>query len=456
MRHRIWAALALAAGLCTGAAPSALAAPPAATPFSAHSDKLFLAREGVAFSQFPSSSRLVDVVGVGVTRAGTSAQWTAKSDAAWLTVTASGDTGQTLRLVADPQGLGPDAFYAATVTVRTTASSAFQDTERIQVGLWVGSTDPQTVTVTQNATSIAANPVLPLAYVTDGGSTIQVYDVYGGTLKRSFQNVAPTLGQMVPSDDGTRLFAVDTTNYRIVELDAKTGKALAHFALQGPVASDFSFAYARPGGFETLFAAGQPAINVATGKVVSNAVTTPYGFYDPLITASADGTRLAVVERGLDPGTLYTWDVTPKKDHLLVTLRQNGVTIEGENCQAMAMSSDGTRLYTACGWPYQFDVYDWGTLQQVQTLVAATYPNNAVFDSDNDFVGGLDGLYDAYDVYVFDKRGFLVSQVATTAESYNNGQADNAMAVSGDSMRVISVTDWVFNNVQTLMFRNLH
>jgi hypothetical protein len=121
----------------------------------------------------------------------------------------------------------------------------------------------------------------------------------------------------------------------------------------------------------------------------------------------------------------------------------------------MAISPDGSHLYPACGAPYEFDVYDATTLAQVQTLPATNYPNNAVLDSNGDFVGGLNGIYDADDVYVYDPTGYLLGVVPTTSSSYYEGQGNDLMAVSGDSSRVISATGAVYNRNQTLMFRNL-
>ena len=119
------------------------------------------------------------------------------------------------------------------------------------------------------------------------------------------------------------------------------------------------------------------------------------------------------------------------------------------------MTPDGSRIYPACGAPYEFDVYDGATLRQVQTLPAVPYPNNAVIDVDGNFVGGVDGLYETDDVFKFNRGGFLIGTVPTTSQSYSNGQGSNQMVVSGDATRVVSATESVFSPTQTLMFRSL-
>jgi hypothetical protein len=121
----------------------------------------------------------------------------------------------------------------------------------------------------------------------------------------------------------------------------------------------------------------------------------------------------------------------------------------------LAISPDGSNAYPACGWPYEFDVFDVDTLLQVQTLYATNYPNNAVIDSNGDFVGGLNGLYAASDVYVFDPTGFLLEAVPALSQGSAAGQQNNALATSGDSRRVVTATGAVYNATQTLMFRNL-
>jgi len=417
-------------------------------------EKLFIPTDGVALSQFPSYNRLSQSVLIELTSDHEPINWTSTSNQTWLTATPSGMTGQLITLTATPGHLKQNTAHFAIVTVSSSDLGPTPVTATIRVSLWVGSTDPQTVTISQQTVSLAANPVEPWVYVSSGTPSIEVLNVYTGTAIATFSEVAPTIGQMIVSPNGYILFVVDTTNYKIIELNASTGAEIASFALDGPIASDFSFAYARPNAVGTLFAPGQSAINVATGNTVSEPISIGIPFYDPLIRATPDGTRLAIVERGLSPGSLYTFSVTGPAGVLTITEQQNA-TITGENCAALAFSSDGSRLYPACGYPYEFDVYDWSTLKQVQTLPAVPYPNNATFDSLGDFVGGVNGIYQTDDVFVFNTAGFLLGAIPTTSYSSSEGQGSDLLVTSGDSTRVISVTDVVYNSNQTLMFRNL-
>lgn len=410
---------------------------------------LFISVNGVAFSKFPSRSILSKSVAIGPQTVSGETCWQATSSAAWLHLQPSASN---LLLTAQPTGLQQNVSYLATVTVKSLPSG---QTTQIRVGLWVGSKNPATVTQSQPAASIAANPVQPVAYVSGGSTSVAVFNVYTGQRVRTFNPIAPTVGALVVSSDGTQLFAVDTTNYRILAISTATGTVSHTFQLVGPISSDFSFAYARPGGRPTLLAPGQSAIDVATGKAVSSPITSTSGFYDPLLVATPNGAKLAVVERGLSPGSLYTYSVSVASG--LLTIKQIGSTMtQGGNCQALAMTANGSRLYPACGWPYQFDVYDGTTLQQIQTLTGVPYPDDATIDSAGDFVGGADGVYQADDVFVFNPAGYEVGAVPTTSATYSSGQGDNLLATSGDSTRVITATPALYgSSSQTLVFRNL-
>jgi WD40 repeat protein len=253
---------------------------------------------------------------------------------------------------------------------------------------------------------------------------------------KSFPGIAPSIGQLQVSSDGTELFAVDTTNYKIIAVNARSGQILKSYALASPISSDFSFAYARPAGVPTLFAPGQAAIDVSTGNQVSFPLTGGF-FYDPFITATPDGSHLAIVERGLEPGSLYSYTVISDNGHLTIT-QINGSRLAGSNCPDVAISPDGSRLYPACGAPYEFDVYDFASLKQIQTLAATNYPNNAEFDSDGDFVGGVDGTSAAADIFVYDASGYNLGTIPLI--EYEQGQQNGLMKISGDSTRVISGT----------------
>ncbi len=435
--------IAVAFALAAGIVPAAIASPGAGVVATTGSARFFVAQDGVALSQFPSRSRLAAGVLVGTTEpVGTPGRWQASSSATWLSVTSHGRTGQKVQLTADPTGLATDTLYTATVTLKGTLGSSVRGSVPIRVALWIGSTDPVSRIVEHDAASLSANPVEPWVYVSDGSPDIDVFNVYNGRLIKSFPGIAPSIGELQISSDGTKLFAVDTTNYKIIAVNAKSGQILKSYALAGPISSYFSFTYARPAGVPTLFAPGQAAIDVATGNQVSDPIAE--SFVGAVITSTADGSHLAILD-----GILHSYTVISDNGYLTITAIKSA-PISGENCPDVAISPDGSRLYPACGWPYEFDVYDFVSLKQVQTLAATNYPDNAEFDSDGDFVGGIDGLYADADVYVYDLDGYNLGTVPLI--EYAQGQQNALMKISGDSTRVISGT---WNPSNQILFREM-
>jgi len=410
--------------------------------------KLFLSTDGLALSSFPHRYALRQTVRVIRTEGSQQVAWTAISNQPWLTVTASGVTGGKLKVEASPKELAKNQFYLAQVTVSTSGGD-FTDTETLNVGLWVGSSDPTTVTLSTNALTIAANPVEPFAYVANGGSSISEYNVYSGALVTTFQNVATNVGAMEVSSDGNTLFAADMSNNNIVALNASTGAQLGSYASGSTVDSWFNMAYARPYGQPAIYAMGGSIIAYPSGKVLAGGI--PNNYY---IAVTPDGRKLFAVDIGLSPSILAAFSFRARNGTFTLAPVAS-TTIQVANCQDLAVSRDGTRVYPACGSAGEFDVYNDKTLAQVQTLPGNAYPANIEVDVNDDAVGGLDASYLPDDVYVYNPQGFLVGEVPTLSPNASNTQQAAAMRVSGDGTRVVSVTYPIPDYPQTLMLRNM-
>jgi hypothetical protein len=440
----------LASAICAGLLVFACV-----TPVSAHAlaPKLFLSADGVALSSVPGKRVLKRSITVTRTTGKAAAAWTASSDEGWLTVTPGGATGDKLTVQADTRGLALDQVYTANVTVST--ADGFTDTETLHVGLWVGSSATATVEVQQNALSIATNPVLPYAYVSDGGTDVKIFNVYKGTLVATFKNVANTVGYMDVSSDGATLFAVDVPHSRIEALDAANGTVLGEYPVGYQIDSYFNMVYARPYGQPALYLAPNGNGNGGVIAYPSGDVLLSGGFGGgSFLAATPDGRRVYTVTTFVSPGSITGYSLSA--DSGGISVKSLGYQWDaGSNCQDLAVSRDGKHVYSACGSPYEFPVFDGKTLEQVQTLPGDHYPNNAEVDTFGNFVGGLNGLYDPDDVFVYNQKGRSLGNVATTSESYNEGQQSAVVKVSGDSTRVVSSTGWVYNNQQTLIFRNM-
>ena len=441
----------IAAAACAGLLTLVCAAPGFA---GALAPKLFLSADGVALSSTPGKSVLTRSIEVDRTTGRAQAAWTASSDQSWLSVTASGTTGGKLTVQADTTGLTADQEYTANVTVST--GDGFTDTETLHVGLWVGSSTPVTVEVQQNALSIATNPVLPYAYVSDGGTDIKVYNVYSGTVVTTFHNAAPAIGYMDVSSDGATLFAADLPDAKIVALDASSGAVLGRYKVGYAIDSTFDMVYARPYGQPALYLS--PNGNGDGGVIAypsgDTLLSGGFGGGGDFIAVTPDGKGVYTIQNFTSPGSLYAYSLSASSKGISLKPLGNA-RISGENCQDLAVSRDGKRLYPACGAPYEFDVYDSKSLTQVQTLAGNSYPNNAEVDTFDNFVGGLNGLDDPYDIFVYNPKGRSLGNVATTDASEGEGQQPAAVKVSGDSTRVISATWKVYNSNQTLIFRSL-
>lgn len=394
--------------------------------------KLFLSADGLALSAFPSSSNLQQAITVSRTQGSTQVTWNAVSDKPWLSVTASGLTGESLTVEADPNQVKNNHMNVAKVTVSTSGGD-FSDTETLYVGFWVGSRDPLTpIIVQQSGTTIAANPVTPVVYVSDGGSTVNGYNVYSGKLTETFNTGAGKIGATEVSSNGQILFAFDTKNRDVIALSTNTGKQIASYAVGNSFLQNM--VYARPFGQQALYLSGGPILSVPKGEVLAT------GLSNGQIAVTPDGQRLYAVDVGIDPATLSNYSVGISGNALTITPIKSRLT-SGENCEDLAVSHDGAHVYPACGAPYEFDVYDGNLLKKVQKLRAVPYPNNIEVDENDNAVGGLAFSYQKDDVYIYDQAGKTIAKVAADQSAMQNGD----LKVSGDGTRVMVLTSSTLN-----------
>jgi hypothetical protein len=270
-----------------------------------------------------------------------------------------------------------------------------------------------------------------------------VYDVYSGKKVNTFARVAPWPGHMTISTDGRVLYVTDMTNYEIIAVDAVTGARLGRYPVGYPIDLWFRPVYARPYGKPALLAPGGPMIAVPSGEHLVEVV--PYDF----LSLPANGKRIYSLS---NDGILSAYRIVVASGQLALKYSGN-VGGVGENCQDVSVSFNGARVYTACGFPYEFHVYDGETLSRVQTLGAAAYPNNTEIAPDGNFAGGIDGMYEDHDVWVYDPVGALVGKILCYA--YPSGGSHRAtMKISGDGTRVIMATNAGLPQ-QSLKIRNM-
>jgi hypothetical protein len=116
--------------------------------------------------------------------------------------------------------------------------------------------------------------------------------------------------------------------------------------------------------------------------------------------ASSPGTPdlLYVAEDGLSPGGIFEFDVSGGSP---VAMATNGFT-DQENIEGLAVSSDGSRVIPASGYPYEFEELSPSTLTADGILYpGAAYPAAVTVSARGLLATGLFG-YDSADISLFE------------------------------------------------------
>jgi hypothetical protein len=427
--------------------------------FNQESHKLLVDGNGVAFAKTPTLSALTRTLKVR-DNLGLTTPWTAASDQTWLTVTPSGNAGDNLTLSADPSTLATDTLNLATVTI-TSSDTSVENTEHVRVGLWVGSMDPAAQTpVSVTTANVAADPIRPYAYAAVG-SDIRVYNVYTGSLVNTISAVAAgggTVGFMIPSHDGTTLYAVDETNSRIklVNLDAQTvGTDFPISLLSFPKVIE----YTRTNGVELIFSGSGGQIFNAAGTVFPSIFAG-----GTVVAASRGGTRMCTVNTGSEPYSIScpTLDFTSLNGGQLLV----GNTFEvtggaGSFGNDLALRADGAILYVASGAVSELSAYSTSGQNPVYAGAGNSphptglHPNNAEIAADGRiFASAGNPVFDPADVWVFSALGAPITTYKIAAGGIDR-IFDRQLRVSGDGIRMITITGDPFTppfNGSTLNF----
>ncbi|TMH81352.1 MAG: hypothetical protein E6H49_07295 [Betaproteobacteria bacterium] len=407
--------------------------------FNLDSHRLLVDGNGVAFASTPTLSKLTRTLRVR-DNLGLAANWTASSDQAWLTVSPSGTTDGDLVLTANPSGLPNDTVNLATVTI---TSPDVENTEKVRVGLWVGSTTPTpTIAINTAYAEVAADPIRPYAYLAGTGSDIQIYNVYTGLLVNTITSVAAQVGAMTVSHDGSTLYAVDTTNFKIVPVNLDTRAVGAPWL---PTSLPLFLDYTRANGTELVLSGNGQIFNAKTGTAYASRFDGGYYGY-VVVAAGRGGTRFCTLNTGLSPYSVscYPVDYTSLNGgQLLVGPEKSGVFGIGSNGKDVAVNADGTRAYVASGAPYAFSVYDaatsQGSMPVVQTLPGFPYPNIVEIAADGRIFAGASNWYDPVDVWVYDPGGAALATYRIAG--YAKSLLDRQLKISGDGIRMITLTD---------------
>ena len=412
-------------------------------------EKLLVGSYGVALSKFPSSSLLTRAVGVYDTDGTTTVPWTATSDSGWLTVTSSGTTGSNaaagnLVLTANPAGLAADQEYIATVTVSTT-DGVISNQEKIRVGLWVGSTDPVTTSVTPPATAnlpvIAMDPVEPYAFLNEGGTSVLVYNVYTGALVTTYNNVGLSLGAMAVSDDGTTLYAEDVGANTIVPVTVPGGTVGTPYSFPTIMLSHLvTLAYGKVSDEPMLISGPGIALDLTSGQLIPGLQAGA-----AWVAISPDGYAVTALDTGNFPSTLWDYRASYSSLSGTITLTETNRGSAGNSSGAdlaATMDGSGNDLLLAAdsgvsdieegpstGVPWT----SWGPwtlfpLPSVPVSVAAGW--NGVIVAGNQTPSGV-----TTDISVYSSSGTLLESI-----DVGSGIAARSVRLSGDATRMSALS----------------
>jgi Viral BACON domain len=405
-------------------------------------NRLVLSAAGVNLSNVAGQAVLTRTVKVLSALGRTNTPWTANSDSTWLTVTATGVTGDDLVLTANPAGLPLDATQFANVTVSSSDVSV-ENQPVIRVGFFGSNTATASGSLTLAANRLASSPVEPIVAIGSGGTDIGIYNVYTHTLLRTLSNIVATSDGMAFSEDGKTLFVYDTTNFRVVEVDAVTGaQKRSYDSTPHPAGASVGTALAvvHPNGLATLVTPAGRVYDVSTGSELPAPAfaTAQFSGYrsavgvasspDQSLLVDQDGVTAGLVRSALAGGSLF---VTPNP--VLVSTAQGA---PGESC----FSASGDRIYTASGYPYDFPATSVATGQIIQTLAGTNYPNSMQCVWNGLVIGGIDGFYAPYDMFVYyGPTGEFLAQISSNGLADGNRSLLNrGMAVSADGTILIS------------------
>ncbi|HSN92588.1 MAG TPA: hypothetical protein VLS93_15260 [Anaeromyxobacteraceae bacterium] len=398
--------------------------------FNLDSHLLLASATGVAFTSTPGPSLLARTLTVA-DNLGLAAPWAATSDAAWLSVTASGAGGDDLVLTADPTGLVPDQLHLARVTV-SSSDPTVENTETIRVGLWIGSAAPAaSVGVSGPFTEVVADPIRPYVYAHAGGSSVSIYNVHTGTLVQTITAAAGAAAGMAVSGDGSTLYVVDRATWRLRPIDLDTRSVGAAWSLASTSNIYPHVAWMRTGGQPLVIAADGALRDAADGTILAS---YRYPSYDSpyRVTASPDGSIFC------DPACRpVTWTSLGGG-----TFTIHPTTVFAGSSDG-AFSPDGSVIYRPEMSGYKWVGYDVATGQLVLQLGGGpdyAYPVNVEVGWDGRIIcGQSSALSYRPDTYVFSPDGMaLGSFKVESMASYPLDQQAGRLVISGDGLRVAS------------------
>jgi hypothetical protein len=288
---------------------------------------------------------------------------------------------------------------------------------------------------------IIADTIRPYVYVNDG-ATLTVYNAYTAQIVQTLSGVGSALGAMTVSPDGSLLYVLDTSAGKISIVNLMTMSVSTAWPLSAQVISATSVLAVRPNGQEvvlvgngTAYSNGASLGSTALGEVARAAS----------LAAPSDGSSVYTQDQGLSPTTVGAYDLdysTMSGGTLMLSQRASGVGVNGSAGGGdIAISPDGTRLYTATNLPYACSSVNPQNLMPVGSLPGnSSMPNNVEVTQDGRVICGVSNVFsEPFDLFVYTAAGALISGYKSV--SFNQqGNLTGQLVVTPDSFVVVSLT----------------
>ncbi len=399
---------------------------------------LLVPDSGVALSKFVTVDKLSHSVDILDSYGLTSTNWIATTSAPWITVTAAGTISDVLTITADAAGLTVDTLHTATITV-SSSDAGIENSQTINVGFWVGSSDPAASTsINATYSKVTSDPVRPYVYLNAGGTSIDVYNVYDQSSVTTISAVGTTLGEMEVSADGQYLYVADTNDDSVIIIDLDNTSNRSSWTSTDSLAAGFTLS--KTNDRELLISGYGNLYDAQTGTLyVGDAHRSYYGFN--YLDASLFGNRFCAVNSGISPYTVTCYDLnySSYSDQVLVSMIDGAVPHgTGSNGRDVALNNEGTIAYTASGAPYVFIPINIDTMTVGVNLPADSYPTAVEIGPDNALHGASSSSYGPTDIWIYESSGIL--RTSDYISGYTDEILDRALAISGDGFISIAIT----------------
>jgi hypothetical protein len=370
--------------------------------------RLLASEWSIALANSPAGALLTRSIKIRDGFAG-ALEWTATSDAPWLTVTTSGNTSgpSQLELRADSTSIPSDTVSYAQVTVRSETKGV--EPAVIRVAVWNSPTGPAaTRKLAMTYYQMVADKLRPYVYAHNGGSSIDVFNAYTAQKIGTISNLGSKLNYMAVSADGSRLYVLDDLNtglLAVVDLDSWTKLATWKVQSNGV---DFKK------GILAMRTNGVDIVLLSNGYAYTDGRSLGNTGMEGPFTASYDGSKVYNFssEYDVDYSEMSGGIVFAKRARFL-----NDST--GGNPQEITINRDGTRVYEAAGggvvgmgYYNRCGVVDTGSGWLSSTLWVDTNPMYVEVTPDDKVIcgtwGDASGLNRYKDFYLYSSKGELI------------------------------------------------